>query len=104
MMVVYNRVVKFTGFDWDEGNAPKLAKHGVEPTEVEEVFLSNPLTVEDESHSRHESRFHSLGLTKEGRGLMVVWTPRGGRIRPISARPMNRKERGVYEQATEADS
>jgi uncharacterized DUF497 family protein len=91
-----------TGFDWDEGNATKNEKHGVSRSEVERVFVNRPLlVVPDQMHSQDEDRFAALGATDEGRWLAVVFTLREGKtkIRPISARQMNRKERKVYEEA-----
>ena len=89
------------GFDWDDGNARKsLHKHGVSQAEAEQVFAGEPLLAEDVAHSQAEARFHALGETVEGRPLHVTFTLRdnGRRIRVISARDMNRKERAVYEQ------
>ena len=34
-----------------------------------------------------------------GRRLALIFTRRGDRLRPVSARPMRRKEREVYEEA-----
>ena len=61
------------------------------------------LVVEDVAHSAGESRFHALGTTAAGRGLHVTFTLRaeGTKIRVISARDMNRKERLLYERTTE---
>jgi uncharacterized DUF497 family protein len=96
------------GFEWDEGNAPKNErKHGVLPAEAEQVFLSGHLlVVPDEGHGGRESRYHALGETDAGRKLHVTFTMRrnGTRIRVISARAMNRKERLRYEEAIEARS
>lgn len=89
------------GFDWDEGNAYKsLDKHGVTQAEAEQVFTSEPLLATDIKHSEAEARFQALGETMEGRRLHVTFTLRaeGKRIRIISARDMNRKERASYEQ------
>ena len=89
------------GFDWDDGNIRKsLDKHRVSPVEAEQVFAGVPLVVEDVGHSGIELRHHALGETSEGRRLHVTFTLRndGRKIRIISARDMNRKERGLYEQ------
>jgi uncharacterized DUF497 family protein len=97
----------YTGFDWDEGNERKNATHGVTKAEVEQVFLNTPLLLaSDQKHSHREPRFHALGRTDLERRLLVTFTEResGTLIRPISARPMSRKERAVYEKAVEADS
>jgi uncharacterized DUF497 family protein len=97
----------YIGFDWDEGNNRKNAKHGVSKSEVEQVFLNKPLLLTDDvTHSKREPRFHALGRTDLDRGLQITFTERehGTLIRPISARVMSRKERAVYEQAIEAHS
>jgi uncharacterized DUF497 family protein len=91
------------GFDWDDGNARKsLLKHGVSQAEAEQVFAGEPLLADDFAHSQAEARFQALGKTIEGRRLHVTFTLRGGgkKIRVISARDLNRKERGYYEQET----
>lgn len=89
------------GFDWDDGNARKsLDKHSVTQAEAEQVFAGEPLLAEDLKHSQAEVRFQALGETVEGRRLHVSFTSRGGgkKIRVISARDMNHKERACYEQ------
>lgn len=92
---------RVVGFDWDAGNTTKSdAKHGVSPAEAEQVFSSYPLFITpDEAHSRAERRFRALGQTMSGRLLTVIFTLRDQdtKIRVISARDMNRKERGLYE-------
>jgi len=100
-------LTKVTGFDWDDGNARKNDRHGVSIAEAEQVFFSVPLLLlVDHAHSSSEPRFHALGRTLQGRQLHVTFTLRkGGKvIRVISARDMHRKERVIYEEATEADS
>jgi uncharacterized DUF497 family protein len=89
------------GFEWDDGNARKsLDKHGVSQAEAEQVFAGNPLLAEDIGHSKSEARLQALGETIEGRRRHVTFTMRsdGRKIRVISARDMNRKERVIYEQ------
>ncbi|MGD0630588.1 MAG: BrnT family toxin [Terracidiphilus sp.] len=97
----------YFGFDWDEGNARKNEKQGVTKAEVEQVFLNVPLLLaDDRKHSNSEPRFHALGRSDLERRLHVTFTERedGTLIRPISARPMSRKEGAVYEKAVEAHS
>jgi len=92
---------KIEGFDWDEGNARKIEKHGVTQTEAEQVFLNEPLFITpDEKHSKAEHRYRALGETASGRRLMVIFTLRQAEtlIRVISARNINAKERKLYEQ------
>jgi uncharacterized DUF497 family protein len=95
-------LARVVGFDWDDGNARKsLDKHGVTQREAEEVFVNTPLVIaEDVKHSQTEGRYQALGQSLTGRQLHVAFTLRneGTRIRVISARHMNRKERALYEQ------
>ena len=90
----------FVGFQWDAGNADKnLIKHMVENWECEQVFFNEPLLVlEDPKHSTPEKRWAALGKTDAGRHLVVIFTKRGNLLRVISARDMNRRERGFYEK------
>lgn len=89
------------GFEWDEGNRTKnWERHQVSTAECEEVFFHLPLLLqEDVKHSQQEPRYYVLGKTDAGRRLFVVFTVRGTKIRVISARPMNRKERQLYDEA-----
>jgi uncharacterized DUF497 family protein len=100
-MIDWDRV---DGFDWDTGNARKSThKHGVSQAEAEQVFFNAPLLiVADEPHSQREERYHALGRTESGSLLHLTFTLRDDqtKIRVISARPMSRKERAIYAQAT----
>lgn len=89
---------EWEGFDWSGGNAEKnWERHGVSPSESEQVFFNRPLFLSDDiAHSEHEKRFYVLGQTDEGRELFVAFTMRDNHIRVISARDMNRKERRIY--------
>lgn len=88
-------------FQWDSGNISKnLKKHDVHMNEIEEVFYSGsslPLGIQIRP-IYHEQRLGILGTTFKGRFLQVVFTLREGMIRPISARPANRKEKKQYEE------
>lgn len=87
-------------FEWDEGNIDKnLVKHNVTNKESEQVFLNEPNFIfEDEKHSTVEKRRMIWGVTNTGRKLSAIFTIRGRKIRIISARDMNRKERRKYEE------
>jgi len=99
-MGVLDDLARCTGFDWDEGNLTKnWARHRVAGAECEQVFFNRPLVAApDEEHSEKESRYYVLGQTDAGRQLFVVFTVRGGLIRVISARDMNRRERAEYDK------
>ncbi len=93
---------RIIGFDWDDGNRRKSEdKHGVGQGETEQVFFNEPLLVSDDTgHSSDESRFHALGKSNASRCLHLTFTLRAAstKIRVISARDMNRKERERYEK------
>lgn len=88
-------------FEWDKGNSSKsFLKHGVSAQETEEVFLgrmSVPLGVQIKPVV-DEQRLGIIGPSWENRLLSVFFTIREGRVRPISSRPANRKERKIYEK------
>jgi hypothetical protein len=87
-------------FEWDpEKDAANLAKHGVSFGEAMTVF-GDPfeITIRDPKHSEGEFRFVSMGLSTEGRILVVSYTEReGDRTRIISVRTATPKERRQYE-------
>lgn len=87
-------------FEWDKGNLDKsYQKHAITPRESEEIFLDENLrVVPDIKHQEKEPRFAALGKTLEAKVLSVIFTMRGEKIRVISARPANRKERSIYEE------
>lgn len=95
-MIEFDRI---TSFEWDDGNIWKnYTKHDVSTTEAEQVLLNDPLVSKDQAHSGAEPRFHALGEPPTGLCLHVTFTLRHDdtRIRIISARAMNLKERRSY--------
>lgn len=99
-------LAKCTGFEWDKYNSEKIeAKHDVTPVECEQVFLNLPVIAgNDEKHSGTENRFYVLGQTNSGRLIFLVFTLRRDKLRVISARDMNKKERKVYQTHEEENS
>ncbi len=88
-------------FEWDPRKAlNNMDKHGVSFEEAATVFQDPEfITVIDEEHSTDEERFITLGLSSQGRLLMLAHTDRGGRIRIISVRKATRKEAQFYAEA-----
>ncbi len=84
--------------EWDEANRQKnWKKHRVSMKECEQMFFNMPRIVwKDTKHSTGEERFIVLGKTNAARGLHVVYTVRRRKIRVISARDQNKKERSFY--------
>lgn len=71
------------GFEWDEVNKAHIARHGVAPQEIEEVFR-RPYAVEISDPVDGEESFLAHGTTAQGRYLTVAFTERKGRARPTS--------------------
>lgn len=88
-----------TGFEWDEAKAKSnLRKHGVSFEDAVTVF-DDPIaiTLDDPDHSEDERRFLTMGNSKDGHLLVVCHSDRPDRIRLITARKANRRERRYYE-------
>jgi len=98
--------MRFSGFEWDEGNWPKCGKHGVTREEIEHLFASARVAP-DLLHSQHEARYIAVGRNQAGRAMFVAFAikqDQGGLhlIRPISARFMHEKEVQRYEENSDA--
>jgi uncharacterized DUF497 family protein len=88
------------GFEWDARKAAtNLRKHRVSFAEAATVF-EDPLAsvYEDPDHSTAERRFLTVGTSANGRLIHVAFADRGERIRIITARPVTRSERELYEK------
>ena len=88
-------------FEWDPAKASaNLLKHGVSFDEASPVF-GDSLSVSgrDLEHSEGEARHVTIGLSSEGRILVVCHTDRRNGIRIFSARSAVRKERKIYEES-----
>ncbi len=89
---------KIEGFDWDRGNIDKnLLKHGINCREAEEIFLDiNGIHLEDNKHSLKEQRLAIIGKTFSNKILIAIFTVRKNKIRIISVRNVNKKEKSLY--------
>jgi uncharacterized DUF497 family protein len=89
-----------SGFDWDKGNRDKnFLKHRVTNEECEEVFFDpRKRIIRSELRIGREKRYLLMGRTGKGRSLFIVFIIRRNKIRVISARDLNRKERRFYEE------
>jgi|SRR3989344_3992843 len=96
-------IAKIVGFEWDLGNLDKnKIKHGVSKQECEEVFANQPVRVfDDEVHSKLEIRYGALGKTNKGRRLVIFFTVREYKIRIISARNQDKKDKQLYKRIEE---
>jgi uncharacterized DUF497 family protein len=79
-------------------NIINLRKHKLSLAEGDGV-LNDPLalTVEDTS-SKDEQRFATIGMNIHGLLMVVIWTYRGDDVRLISVRRAKPKERRGYEE------
>ncbi len=81
------------GFDWDEGNRDKCAKHGVTLEQIEQLFRSTLHVFPALKHLKAGNSLPGYRTRRGGsthlRGVHLA-EPAGQRlIRPISARFMN---------------
>lgn len=87
-------------FEWDSDKADRnRAKHGILFSDAATIF-GDPLaiTFADPDHSDTEDRFLTFGQTADGVLLVVAHADRGKYTRIISARPLTRRERKIYEE------
>lgn len=75
-----------------------IEKHGVEPDEVEEVFVGRPRIFRGpRGHYPGEDAYYALGQTEAGRYLFIVFIRKiDGRGLVLSARDMTTKERRQF--------
>jgi len=79
---------------WDEETVNHIARHGVTPEEVEELFFNEedtPLILLGK-----EGKYLAYGQTQNGRYLLVVWTIRYKKTGIITARDLTKKEKQYY--------
>ena len=87
-------LTQIEGFEWDEGNLLHIKIHNVSYTEAEEIFRNQPFFISpDIKHSETEERFQALGVSENGKYIFISFTVRRRKIRVISARNQNKKER-----------
>jgi uncharacterized DUF497 family protein len=86
------------GFEWDpEKAASNLEKHRIDFDDAAEA-LHNGVALTQRSPPGTEIRFNTI-CRFNGRLIFVVWTPRAGAIRLISARSASKDEKAQFRQA-----
>ncbi len=90
-------------FEWDEEKAKaNLKKHRVSFDEATTVLIDSfSITIPDPDHSVDEQRYIDIGISDNGRVLVVVYTERGSNIRIISCRKATPSERKLYEEGSD---
>ncbi len=97
MNIVYR--LQNNNFEWDANKAQSnLEKHGVTFEEAAEVFF-DPFYQEGDASANDEQRSFIIGYSQSQRLLLVIYLERSVRIRIISARPVTRYERKLYEES-----
>ena len=87
-------------YEWDPEKAEaNKRKHSVSFHEAATVF-GDPLSITfaDPDHSIDEDRHLTFALSRFDQLLVVSHADSGERVRIISARPMTRRERRIYEE------
>jgi uncharacterized DUF497 family protein len=89
-------------FEWDPQKAShNRRKHGVSFIEASTVFGDVlAATIPDPRHSERELRFVTMGMSAQGRLLVVAHTDEEETVRIISARAASTQERRRYESGT----
>lgn len=90
--------MEIAGIDWSDTDIEHIARHGVNPEEVEEVIAVGPVWRRGRKHRvTGRASLYALGQTEGGRYLFVVLSPRGGgRARCITAMDMDPATRAFY--------
>jgi uncharacterized DUF497 family protein len=88
--------VQIREFIWSQDRVNHIARHGVQPEEVEEVCFGRSLVQRAKSSGKNPL-YYVLGQTSSGRHLfcVVIQFP-GGEGFPVTARSMTQKEKERY--------
>lgn len=87
-------------FEWDEAkNQINIQKHGIDFTDVEDMFNHPMLTLVDNRADCGEERWIGLGWIHSMIGVVVYTERCGDVIRIISARKATKHEVRNYEQS-----
>ncbi len=87
-------------YEWDEKKAEaNLLRHGVDFKSAIEFDWETALEARDDRFDYGEERWIALGLIHK-RLHVLVYTLRGSKIRIISLRRANKRERAFYEKET----
>ena len=92
-------------FEWDGSNEKKIfIKRRITKAEAEQAIFNPHLFWFDEKHSGSENRYNLLGMSDLGKLLFIAFTIRKNKLRVISARTADKRERAIYGQKVKKDS
>ena len=85
--------------EWDEAkNRENIAKHGIDFADAHRIF-ERPMLVRLDDRERYgEHRWIAVG-DLDGIIVVIVFTRREDRVRVISIRKANRRERETYQES-----
>ncbi len=85
-------------FEWDEiKRAKNLKKHDIDFEDALAIFDGITIELPDKRKEYGEPRYRVIGMLEDV-VIVVVYTPRKGQKRIISARKANRYERKIYKE------
>lgn len=83
-------------FRWDRANIDHIARHNLEPEDVEEALLDPGGINAPAYNAASERRYGLIGATEAGRVLYVVYTERSGDFRVVTARDADVSQKRRY--------
>ncbi len=87
-------------YEWDDAkNRENIAKHGIDFADAAQIF-ERPLLVRRDARQDYggEERWIAMGQLRDV-VVVMVFAFRGDRIRVISMRKANRRERKIFEES-----
>lgn len=78
---------------WDDWNIAHIARHHVEPEEVEEVCQGKHLL-----EKGRNGLYSVIGQTEDGRYLIIILAPRSSSFYPVTARDADDKEKRRFKR------
>ena len=85
-------------FDWDKANERYILRHGIARPEVEQALTDSLAELVGSEEVDGELRYSQIGATIRGRLLVVAFTIRENRVRPITAFDADRYTARLYRE------
>lgn len=88
-------------YEWDETKRNlNLTKHALDFRDIVDLEWDTALFLPDRPKDYGEERYIAVGRLR-GRVVIVVFSPKGEKLRIISLRKANERERRIYESKLE---